>query len=236
MIYRINICDYCKKACRLDNADDFYCPFCGAKINTSYTADSGVLAAKLIEKQSEIDKLKQKIETINQKTRSAAESKDTENKILMTEIEKLKSQNDVLSRKIKKSEEALQAESRAEKLITAGKTNADIFLQFINITDKKNNPLPLNFKKAYLDLSGTYILDGRRGTDTSVYICKKEADIFEIYPNELIVSPVMRDYYNILYEFANKDGKSVISIEPCLVETSNTGYYNLLTKGNIAFE
>ena len=46
----------------------------------------------------------------------------------------------------------------------------------------------------------------------------------------------MRDYYNILYEFANKDGKTVISVKPCIVQASNTGYYDLITKGTIVFE
>ncbi|MBQ8941316.1 MAG: hypothetical protein IJ062_05710 [Firmicutes bacterium] len=182
MIYRINICDYCKKACRLDNADDFYCPFCGAKINMLASSDNDELATKLIKKQAEVDNLKQKIETITKKTKSVVENMDTENKILKGQIEKLKSQNEALSYRIKKSEEVKQAENKTEKLITAGKTNTDIFLQFINLTDKKNNPLPLGFQKAYLDLSGTYILDGKRGTDTSVYICKKRTTFLKYIP------------------------------------------------------
>lgn len=238
MIYRINICEYCGLACRLANPDDVFCPFCGAEIKLTDSIGNVELAKKLKEKQAEIDALERKIQNIQTKAKQSTNEIISKANKTAEENEALKAKNKELSDKIEKLNKINEAkkEDSTEKLITSGKSNTDIYLQFINISDKKNNPLPVNFKKAYLDLSGSYILNGVKGTDTAVYMCPQKNNTLEVFPNELIISPIMRDYYHILFELKNKDGKNIKTIEPCILNTSNTGYFDMTQKGSIIFE
>ena len=230
MIYCINICDKCGQMYRMESSDDRFCPFCGAEVKMSFANSDNLAYIKEIQAgKREIARLKNEMELAAIKRDSKLEA---ENKRLLVK------NNELLS-KIAEFEKAMpekKPRSVQERLVTRGRSNPEIFLQFINMSDKKNNPLPPVFERRHLDLSGQYILDGSRGTATAVYLCKTDSVLAQIYPNEMIVSTLMRDYYTVLFDIENKFGKNMTSIDPAVVETSNTGYYKLVNKGSIVFE
>lgn len=227
MIYFINVCDKCGSIYRMANNNDRFCPFCGTEVKLPFGgADTEELNKEIQAGKREITRLKNELEM-------AAIKKDNR---LMAENKQLTLENRELTKKLGTLERVAAEEEAREKLEVKGKQNNEIFIQFINLADKKSNPLPAAFKRRYLDLSGKYILDGERGKDTSVYLCGVSGKTAEIYPNEMILSPLMRDYYLPLFDIANKFGKDMTAFTPAVVETANSGYYKLVSKGKIVFE
>ena len=247
MVYLLNACDSCKTEYIMESAEDVFCPHCGAKV----TLSSQVQAIKSGSDAPEIERLKKlvlerdiiiknlnlSINEINEKHSkeiSAYEDmcRTKDDTVLGCETQIVKLLADIDFYK----EKSESKDGRVSRRQTDDADGKDIYMNYLESANRRKKPLPDTFKRKYLDIDENDIKEGAVGIGTSVYMREKEGGVFEIYPNEMIIAPEMRDTYKKLFDLTNdEDGIKVINIIPGMMRAADAGYYNLIIKGKVIF-